>query len=135
VLNNFKFTAILDSDSEVDLSERIYKELIEKGVDIPILPVEGVVFVTAFGRRSKRICRQALLEFSIGRDVFETILLISPQLNNDAIFGCQFLHEHGVTRSRDSIVGIANSYGLDDREVGVPVRSRIFCSANSSDRL
>jgi hypothetical protein len=29
--------------------------------------------------------------------VFETILLISPQLNNDAIFGCQFLREHGGT--------------------------------------
>jgi hypothetical protein len=33
-------------------------------------------------------------------------------------------------RSRDSIVGIATGYGLDDLEVGVrvPVRSRIFTS-------
>jgi hypothetical protein len=29
--------------------------------------------------------------------VFETIFLISPQLNNDAILGCQFLREHGVS--------------------------------------
>jgi hypothetical protein len=95
LLNKFKFTAIFDSGSEVHrLSERIYKELIETGVDIPILPVEGVVLVTASGRRAKRTRRQALLEFSIGRDVFEAILLISPQLNNDDIFGCQFLLEH-----------------------------------------
>jgi hypothetical protein len=56
----------------------------EAGVEIPILPVEGVVLVTAFGRRSKRIRRQALLEFEIGQDVFETILLVSPRLNNDS---------------------------------------------------
>jgi hypothetical protein len=79
VLNKFKFTAILDPGSEVNLlSERIYEELTEAGVEIPILPVEGVVLVTAFGRRSKRIRKQALLEFEIGQNVFETILLISP---------------------------------------------------------
>jgi hypothetical protein len=35
-------------------------------------------------------------------------------------------------RSRDSVVGIATSYGLDDRGVGVrvPVGSRIFSSPN-----
>jgi hypothetical protein len=40
-------------------------------------------------------------------------------------------------RSRDSVVGIATSYGLDDREVGVrvPVGSRIFSSPNRPDRL
>jgi hypothetical protein len=98
VLDKFKFTAILDSGSDVNLlSERIYEERTEAGAEIPILPVEGVALVTAFGRRSKRIRRQALLEFEIGQDVFETILLVSPQLNNDAIFGCHFLRENGVT--------------------------------------
>jgi hypothetical protein len=39
--------------------------------------------------------------------------------------------------SRDSVVGIATSYGLDDRRVGVrvPVGSRIFSSPNRPDRL
>jgi hypothetical protein len=39
--------------------------------------------------------------------------------------------------SRDSVVGIAASYGLDDRGVGVrvPVGSRIFSSPDSPDRL
>jgi hypothetical protein len=40
-------------------------------------------------------------------------------------------------RSRDSVVCIASSYGLDDRGVGVrvPVGSRIFFSPNRPDRL
>jgi hypothetical protein len=40
-------------------------------------------------------------------------------------------------RSRDSSVGIATTYGLDDRGVGVrvPVGSRIFSSPNCPDRL
>jgi hypothetical protein len=39
-------------------------------------------------------------------------------------------------RSRDSVVGIATSYGLDDRGVGVRVLvgSRIFSSPNRPDR-
>jgi hypothetical protein len=39
--------------------------------------------------------------------------------------------------SRDSVVGIATSYGLDDRGVGVRVQvgARIFCSPNRPDRL
>jgi hypothetical protein len=39
--------------------------------------------------------------------------------------------------SRDSAVGIATAYGLDDRGVGVrvPVGSRIFSSPRRPDRL
>jgi hypothetical protein len=42
-----------------------------------------------------------------------------------------------VTKSRDSIVGIATSYGLDDRgvEVRVPVGARIFFPSRRPDRL
>jgi hypothetical protein len=42
-----------------------------------------------------------------------------------------------MVRSRDSAVGIATAYGLDDRGVGVriPVRSRNFCSLRRQDRL
>jgi hypothetical protein len=43
----------------------------------------------------------------------------------------------GLCRSRDSVVGIATGYGLDDRGVGVrvPVGSRIFYCPRSPDRL
>jgi hypothetical protein len=42
-----------------------------------------------------------------------------------------------MKRSRDSVVGIATGYGLDDQMVGVrvPVGSRIFCSPRRPDRL
>jgi hypothetical protein len=47
---------------------------------------------------------------------------------------CPFTESYG---SRDSSVGIATSYGLDDRGVGVrvPVGSRIFSSPRRPDRL
>jgi hypothetical protein len=41
-----------------------------------------------------------------------------------------------IKRSRDSVVGIATGYGLEDRGVGVrvPVRSTIFFSPGRPDR-
>jgi hypothetical protein len=55
------------------------------------------VLITAFGKRSKRIKSQALVEFEIGEELFEGVFLISPQLINSAIIGCQFLKEYGIT--------------------------------------
>jgi hypothetical protein len=47
------------------------------------------------------------------------------------------LERYHHTRSRDSVVGIETSYGLDDRGVGVrvPVGSRISSPPNRRDRL
>jgi hypothetical protein len=46
-------------------------------------------------------------------------------------------HPTHIRGSRDSAVGIATGYGLDDRGIGVrvPVRSRIFSSQCRPDRL
>jgi glutamine synthetase len=48
-----------------------------------------------------------------------------------------FTEEYLLLGSRDSVVGIATSYGLDDRGVGVrvPVGSRMFSSLNHPDRF
>jgi hypothetical protein len=54
------------------------------------------VLVTAFGKRSKRIRHQALIEFTVGEDLFESVFMISSQLTNDAIIGCQFLRVYGI---------------------------------------
>jgi hypothetical protein len=78
------------------ISDEIYRKLIKSGVQIPVLPVENVVLVTAFGRRSKRIRQQVLIEFTMENDLFESVFLISFQLKNDAIIGCQFLKEYGI---------------------------------------
>jgi hypothetical protein len=49
----------------------------------------------------------------------------------------KFCGRYKCTRSRDSVVGIATGYGLDDRVVGVrvPVGSRIFSSPRRPDQL
>jgi hypothetical protein len=53
-----------------------------------------VRLVTAFGRCSNKIKTQALIEFTLGEDEFESIFLIPPQLTHDVILGCQLLKEH-----------------------------------------
>jgi hypothetical protein len=98
IAGKFILRAILDSGSEVNLiSEGIYEKLTQSGVKLPTLPVEHVVLVTAFGKRSRRIKQQALVEFAIGHDLFESVFLISLQLTNEAIIGCQFLKEYGIS--------------------------------------
>jgi hypothetical protein len=95
--NGTSIRAILDSGSEVNLlSERVYDRLVKSGVEVPVLPIESVVLVIAFGRRSRKIRSQALVEFTIGRDTFEGVFMISAQLTSEAIIGCQLLKEYGI---------------------------------------
>jgi hypothetical protein len=97
VKNKFPIHAILDSGSEVNLiSQDVYEKLTTAGVNIPVLPVENIVLVTAFGRKSNRIRIQAYVEFTIGTDSFEQVFLVSSQLKNEMIIGCQFLKEFGI---------------------------------------
>jgi hypothetical protein len=95
--NRVNINAILDSGSEVNLlAQRAYDKLIKSGVDLPTLPVQGVVLVTAFGKRSDRIRNQTLVSFTIGEDLFEGVFLISSQLVSEAILGGQLLKEYGL---------------------------------------
>jgi hypothetical protein len=96
VRDGTQISAILDSASEVNLlSESIYEKLLKAGVEVPELPLENVVFMTAFGKRSNRIRRQAL-EFTVDKDLFEGVFMITPRLANEAIIGCQLLKEYGI---------------------------------------
>jgi hypothetical protein len=52
--------------------------------------------VTAFGKRSRRINTQALIEFVLGEDEFEGVFIIPQQLTHDVIIGCQLLREYGM---------------------------------------
>jgi hypothetical protein len=93
-----QFSAILDSGSEVNpLSESIYEQLLKAGVEVPELPLENVVLVTAVGKRPNRIRRRALIEFTVGNDLFEGLFMITPRLANEAIIGCQLLKEYGIS--------------------------------------
>jgi hypothetical protein len=89
IKNGITVKAILDSGSEVNLmSGRVFEQLNKGKNDISVLPLENVVLVTASGRRTKKIRKQALIEFKIGENEFEGVFMISPQLVNDAIIGC-----------------------------------------------
>jgi hypothetical protein len=76
--------------------------------------------------------------------IYSDVLLAphpTPKLEDplSAVRDCLWINSQllSVPRSRDSVVGIATSYGLDDLGVGVrvPVGSRIFSSADPPDRL
>jgi hypothetical protein len=96
ISNGIQISAILDSGSEVNLlSGSNYEKLIKAGIEAPELPLENMVLVTAFGKRSQRIRRQALIEFTIGNDLFEGVFMITPRLTNEAIIGCNLLKEYG----------------------------------------
>jgi hypothetical protein len=78
------------------IADKIYDQLIDAGMTIPVLPLENVALVSAFGTRTRRIKKQALLEFCIGEDRFESVFLISPQLINPAILDASFAREYGT---------------------------------------
>jgi hypothetical protein len=66
--------------------------------------------------------------------------LISLSLQNDHLstrFPAKILYAFLIPQNRDSIVGTATAYGLDDRGVGVRVSvgSRIFSSPSRPDRF
>jgi hypothetical protein len=64
--------------------------------------------------------------------------MCTPRAFCKKIYSCTNFNFHRHTfMSRDSSVGIATGYGLDDRGVGVRglVWSRIFSSPRRSDRL
>jgi hypothetical protein len=97
VENKLIIKAVIDSGSEISLiSYDVYDKLIKAGTRLLVLPVEGVVLVTAFGKKSDRIKTQVYLEFTIGTDRFEHVFMVSSQLRNEAIIGCEFMKEFGV---------------------------------------
>jgi RNase H-fold protein (predicted Holliday junction resolvase) len=121
--NKICLKAIIDSGSEVNLiSERAFEELTKTNSNIPILPVENVVLVTAFGKRSSKIKQQVLLEFTIEEDKFEGIFMISPQLNNELILGYQLLREYDIDINcgKDTISYFKNGI---QRRILVPVQN------------
>jgi hypothetical protein len=77
---------VLDSGAQCSvMSERIYCELLKAGIKYRELPVQNVVLRNAFGGRTRRIRKQAYLEFKLREDAFEHIFFIYPQLESCGI--------------------------------------------------
>jgi hypothetical protein len=85
---------ILDTGSQVSvLSNDIFLQLKLRG-PIMELPAQSVVLMSAFGNKTSRVKRQALISFTINGDEFENNFLISPQLISPGILGADFLYEY-----------------------------------------
>jgi len=50
--------------------------------------------INACGNRTKRIKRQAVIEFEVEGVSYEQVLMIAPNVVPDAIFGINFLKEN-----------------------------------------
>jgi hypothetical protein len=57
------------------------------------------VLTSAFGRNSKRIKKQALIEFTLNEDKYEVMALVAPELATSVIIGTDFLNEYRGTGS------------------------------------
>jgi predicted aspartyl protease len=92
-----KLIAVLDTRAEISLMpEKIFESLLAKCLKVPQLPVVNGALITAFGNRTKRIKRQALVEFKINGFSYEQVFMIAPNLVPDAILGVNFLKENNV---------------------------------------
>jgi hypothetical protein len=95
---NSGFNVIIDTGSQVSvLSEEIYRKLKLQGESIQELPVQSVVLVSAFGNKTARVRRQALIPFRITDEEFENNFLICPQLVNPGLLGADFLCAYKFT--------------------------------------
>jgi hypothetical protein len=94
---------------------------------------DNVVLTTAFGKRTRKIRRQALVQFTASSEMFEGVFIISPQIANDAITGCQFLISRRVLRKASQ----TNNYqeSVCKQSSTFPVKPRItptrMCTAAS----
>jgi hypothetical protein len=62
--NIISASTLLDVGSNPNiLTEKLYDQLIGAGMAVPTLPLDNVALVMAFGRRTKRIKKQALIDF------------------------------------------------------------------------
>ena len=96
-ISDEKLIAVLDTGAEIPLMpERVFEDLLAKGLRAPQLPVVNGALITAFGSRSKRIKRQALIEFKIDGVSYEQVYMIAPNLVPVAILGINFLKETNV---------------------------------------
>jgi hypothetical protein len=90
-------TAILDSGAEISvMSEEVYSNLVAGGLQPFYLPVTGGVLMSAFWARSKRIRKQALIQFKIDDECLKKVFMIAANVMADAILGVNFLTDYEV---------------------------------------
>ena len=72
------------------MPDGIFEDLLAKGLRAPQLPLVNGALITAFGSRTNRIKRQALIEFEIDGVSYEQLFMIAPDLVPDPHLGNKF---------------------------------------------
>jgi hypothetical protein len=87
----------LDCGAEASLiNGELFNQLMEDGVEILTLPISNCVLEAAFGAKSRRITKQALLQFSIDSCTYEVVALVAPSLSMEIILGVDFLKQYRI---------------------------------------
>jgi hypothetical protein len=89
--------ALLDTGAECSvMSEKLFTSLINDGMKLLYIPVVNCLLSTAFGRKSRRVKRQALIEFRIGEQLYELTVIVAPAPVTDIILGSDLINEYAV---------------------------------------
>jgi hypothetical protein len=90
----------LDTGKEILIAvltpKGIFEYLLAKGLKVPQLAVVCGALIAAFGNRTKRIKRQALIGFEIDGVSYELVFMIAPNVVPGAILGISFIKVHNV---------------------------------------
>lgn len=90
------YKVLIDSGSDITaISEDFYKE-ISKEKQLPIIPVTAMSFSVAVGTKKHRVKRQVLLTAKIKGCEFDINSFVIPGLNQNIIFGSDWLTKFGV---------------------------------------
>jgi hypothetical protein len=103
---------LIDTGAEISvISQELFEKLMEDGIEIPTLPISNCLLEAAFGIKSQRIKRQALLNFTMDGSPYEATALIAPRLTMYMILGVDFLREYRVTICLDEALFITRATG------------------------
>jgi hypothetical protein len=89
-------TGLLDSGSQASLINEVFNQLIEDKLEILTLGISNCQLQSAFGSKSTRIRKQALLPFKIDDCSYEIVALVAPKLTMDVILGINYLSEYNA---------------------------------------
>lgn len=91
IIGNHEMAAILDCESQTSfITEGLYNKLISNKLRVSKCQY-GMLFVSAFGNRTRRIKNQAMLEVKIQDYVFDRLFVSSAAIVAPLIFGIDYL--------------------------------------------
>jgi hypothetical protein len=127
------------------MSEELFNSLLEMGLKFLHIQVTNFVLSSAWLSKSKKIKKQAWIEYKLGDDQFELNLMTAPQLATDVIFGADFLNDFDVvldfsncsfvTRHEDVVRKHRFSYGVEICSQQTVLRREIKYCENVIRRL